>query len=138
MAKRKTENKKEIKNEEVENMDKQEDKKGMYEVQMVILLQRIEDMVVGLPKYLKENIAFSSVLQAREELAPVIQLKLDKLEEAGVEYVDNECWVDDIMKPVITRATDIMYEKLDKEYPFALLEKEAKDEGITVYEMIDD
>ena len=29
-------------------------------------------------------------------------------------------------------------QKLDKEYPFALLEKEAKDEGITVYEMIDD
>lgn len=117
---------------------KEEQKMGTDELQMHILMEKIDGMVENLPKYLKQNIVFQALLKARDDLSFEIQRKLDKLSQEGNEYVETDFYIDEIMEPITVRACDIIYDRLVEEYPFSLLLKEAKDRGCTVYNCLDE
>ncbi len=117
---------------------KEERKMGTDELQMHILTERIEKMAEGLPKYLKENIVFQALIEARDDLSFEIQRKLDKLSQEGNEYVETDFYINEIIEPITVRACDIMYDRLVEEYPFSVLSKEAKEKGCTVYDCLDE
>lgn len=117
---------------------KEERKMGTDELQMHILTERIEKMAEGLPKYLKENIVFQALIEARDDLSFEIQRKLDKLRQEGNEYVETDFYINEIIEPITVRACDIMYDRLVEEYPFSVLSKEAKEKGCTVYDCLDE
>jgi len=117
---------------------KEERKMGTEELQMHILTRRIEEMAVGLPQYLKNNIAFQALLEAKDELSFEIQRKLEKLSQEGKEYVETDFYINEIMEPITARASDIMYDRLVDEYLFSVISREAKDKGCTVYDCLDE
>lgn len=117
---------------------KEERRMGTDELQMHILTERIEEMAEGLPKYLKENIVFQALMEAKEDLSFEIQRKLEKLNKPDDEYVETDFYINEIMEPITVRASDIMYNRLIDEYPFAVITRIAKEKGCTVYDCLDE